>query len=90
MCEDKTPCVERSSPMSSPNHNCVPPNCKSATLQADSPLTYVKQSEIQEKPFCDVWIHSVPDVLMEINFSLLAMKEFLSSLQQNCGDTSVT
>ena len=90
--EDKTTGVERSSGMNPPNHNCIPPNCKSARVQTDSPLSYVRKSDIQGKPFSDIWIQNAADFLMDNNSTLLAMKESLDSLQQVCadGDTSVT
>ena len=67
--EDKTTGVERSSVMSLPNHNCIPPNCKSARLQTDSPLSYVRKSDIQGKHFSDVWIQGATDFLMDNNLA---------------------
>ena len=89
---DKTTGVERRSFMNPPNHNCIPPNCKSARIHTYCPLSYVRKSDIQGKPVSGVWIHSAADLFMDNNSALLAMTEFLDSLQQVCadGDNSVT
>ena len=89
--DDKATGEDKNSVMCPPEKHYIPPNCKSARNQTDSPLAYLRtNSSIRGQPFSDIWVQSAADFLMDNNNILTTMKQTLDVLEKSCADSSVT
>lgn len=83
--DDKYTTMDKISVLSPKDNTCIPPNCKSARIQTDSPLTYLGNREtIRGTPYSDVWVQSAADFLMDNAAVLATMKESINDLKQSC------
>ena len=85
--EDKFTIMEKVSVLSPANNTFIPPNCKSARIQTDSPLTYLGvTSKARGTPYSDVWVQSATDFLMDNAAVLATMKDSLAELELSCSN----